>query len=257
MESNMQPILQSLLGGEHLEQPHCRSCLSELYAFIDAELDAEDAARRFSLVQKHLRTCSVCQEEYGELKALLAAVRRNELVEPPVQPTFDFSYLEDQPIQHRLRQLHHTTVRPIKRFVTQIRGHIDHLLTSFLHTPEQPSSVRVPASAIRSHSTHGVQRLCLPIQKNELQIGLVVGPPAQHNTTVGVQVNWAETGKPASRIRVTVRDRGERMLASELTSARGCVSFPQIAAGDYLLEVRHRDAILHVPLAFRLGAETS
>jgi len=64
-----------------------------LSAYIDAELDGQDAAVLFPDVHKALTEYPEFAQEYRELSVLLDAERRGELEEPPHIPEFDFSYL--------------------------------------------------------------------------------------------------------------------------------------------------------------------
>jgi hypothetical protein len=97
MPKELRDLLAALYNAEATETPACRACLDELSAFIDAELDGENAPVRFPKVVEHLASCEACQQEYREMKQLLALERTGELVEPPVASSFDFSYLDSVP----------------------------------------------------------------------------------------------------------------------------------------------------------------
>lgn len=71
----------------------CQACQADLALFVDAELNGQPAARLFPAAAEHLATCTACQQEAAELTRLLAAVRDERVVQPPLPAAFDFSYL--------------------------------------------------------------------------------------------------------------------------------------------------------------------
>ena len=64
-----------------------------LSAYIDAELDGEDAAKLFPDVHKALADHAEFAREHKDLYAILDDERQGKLVEPPNIPKFDFSHL--------------------------------------------------------------------------------------------------------------------------------------------------------------------
>ena len=59
-------------------------------AYVDALLDGAEVDPRLN---KHLNECSDCWEVAVDLLDLLDKDQKGELVKPPVEPNFDFSYL--------------------------------------------------------------------------------------------------------------------------------------------------------------------
>lgn len=64
-----------------------------LYAYIDAELDGENAAEQFPEIHAAVQSSGELQEEYQALHELLLAQRQENLTTPPPIASFDFSYL--------------------------------------------------------------------------------------------------------------------------------------------------------------------
>ena len=55
MKPDIKSILQSIFDDETADQPDCQLCRRQLSAYIDAELDGEDAAALFPVVKQPLR----------------------------------------------------------------------------------------------------------------------------------------------------------------------------------------------------------
>ncbi|MEM7126935.1 MAG: hypothetical protein AAF702_11445 [Chloroflexota bacterium] len=66
-----------------------------LYAYIEVELDGDDAAAAFPQVHHALQSSSYARMRYEELQSILSAEREGTLVIPTQVPTFDFSYLQE------------------------------------------------------------------------------------------------------------------------------------------------------------------
>jgi hypothetical protein len=96
--------------------------------------------------------------------------------------------------------------------------------------------------------------LSVPTNEADVVLGLIIGPVAQQDTTLGVQVTTASDGQPLERVRVTVRDQERRLLASELTAETGRVFFDHIGPGSYLIQIRYQERIWELPLAFVVDA---
>lgn len=66
-----------------------------LYAYIEAELDGRDAAKLYADVHRQLTEATFLRAQYEDLKDILILERQGSLIQPPVQPKFDFSYLRE------------------------------------------------------------------------------------------------------------------------------------------------------------------
>jgi len=69
-----------------------------LSAYVEAELDGENAANLYPEVKAAMAKFPAFAEEHKVLYELLDADRRGELEEPPTTPVFDFSYLNLPPV---------------------------------------------------------------------------------------------------------------------------------------------------------------
>lgn len=68
--------------------------LDLLYAYIEAELDNENAAGLYPHIHTAILTLESAASQYHDLKEILSAERAGTLLMPTRLPTFDFSYLE-------------------------------------------------------------------------------------------------------------------------------------------------------------------
>lgn len=68
--------------------------LELLYAYIEAELDGEDAASQFPQVHAAIQSAKEASEQYEDLKEILQSERDGTLLIPEHIPNFDFSYLK-------------------------------------------------------------------------------------------------------------------------------------------------------------------
>jgi len=242
------------------EQPACRSCQDVLYAYVDAELDGEDAAAIFPAVRPHLDQCRGCAQEYGGLKVLLLMERQRAFDQPPVEPTFDFSFLETPPRRRSIWEAVESAGRQVARLFTDVRVHVGREWASFdpLPRPLMPKLVAVPV--VREEVTEAkrqAQALPLPSPEHDLSLSLTVGPVSGDEAALGVQVTRISSGRPLSRARVTVRDEQRRVLISELTHEDGRVTFPRIGSGSYLVEVKHQGRLWELPVTFELEEESA
>lgn len=71
--------------------------LELLYAYIEAELDDEDASGKYPKVHAALQRSAEARIQYEDLKEILTAERNGTLIVPERVPDFDFSYLERTP----------------------------------------------------------------------------------------------------------------------------------------------------------------
>jgi hypothetical protein len=249
MQPNVQSILQEIIGEEHAERSECVVCHEGISALIDAELDAEEMKRPFVSLQQHLGSCPACQQEYEELQPLLRAGRRGELQEPPSPPIFDFSYLEQHPSKESTHQSNRTDTPYLGSLFSRLHRKADRLLAMVIPKSSSATSLPLPGHTAFSRIAGKTNRRALPIQADELRVGLLVGFPSRRNLGLGVYIRWAETDRPAERVQVEIRDTSRRVIARLLTSDDGCVTLPRVAAGEYMIEVRHRGDVFQLPFA--------
>ena len=94
MPADLGSVLRFVFDDDGDGEPLYEECRKKLHAYIEAELDGEDAAELYPQVKRCLDTYAGFAEEYEEFRTLFLMERRGEFVEPPFEPTFDFSFLE-------------------------------------------------------------------------------------------------------------------------------------------------------------------
>jgi len=67
-------LLAALLGPSGPEVT-CEQCFALLDAYVERELDGEDADARVPGMRAHLEGCPACAEEYDSLRDLIASER--------------------------------------------------------------------------------------------------------------------------------------------------------------------------------------
>lgn len=254
MNPDLKSVLEAILDTDGAEQPTCRRCQDVLYVYIGTELDGEDPAAIFPAARLHLGECDACQQEYEELKALLLMERRGEFAQPPVEPAFDFSFLEAAPRRPSIWETVESAGQEITRLFTEVRVLISRERASFAQLPGSLSPAWAAAPALREKAARPeTQTLPLPAPEHDISLSLTVGPVSGDETAFSVQVTQISSGQPLSRARVTVRDEQRRLLISELTHADGRVTFPHIGSGSYLVEVKHQSKVWELPMTFTLA----
>lgn len=252
MGSSLDTILQTILGSGDVESPECQACEIKIHAYVDAELEGEDAAKLYPVVQAHLDACDRCREVYQELRRLLLQEQQGQFLEPPIEPAFDFSYLDTiEPkvsIWNRVDRLG----KEIDRLVVQVCLVIGEQIASFstLPSPLKPSWVEVPALRGEvAEPDRDLQYLSLPSPERDVQLRLIVGPASESVIALGLQMTQRSSGQPMARARVMLRDEKGRVLVGDLTDSEGRVAFPRIGTGSYLLEARHKDQAWELPIS--------
>lgn len=254
MEVDAKFILESVFNIAQPESLECQACQAAIYAYIDAELDSQDATARFPEVAKHLQVCAPCREAYEELKTILSAERQDALVNPPATLDFDFDYLEGSSQPPSIWQVVETAGKQMAELLSTIRIGIGHQNARFVGWPPSLTPSLTPVAVTRSNisaSAHGVQSLSIASPEGDLQIGIIIGSASNLSTTLGAKVVESVSRQPRPRVRVTLRDavRNEsNLLASELTDQRGEVTFVGVAPGSYYLDVKYQGYTLRLPL---------
>ena len=252
MGSSLDTILQTILGSDDVESPECQVCEIRIHAYVDAELEGEDAAKRYPAIQAHLESCTRCREAYEEVKRLLLQEQQGQFLEPPIEPAFDFSYLDTIEPKVSMWERVDRLGKEIDRLVVQVRLVISQQVASFspLPSPLKPSWVEVPAlRGDAAEPDKDLQHLFLPSPERDVQLRLLVGPASEGVIALGLQMTRSSSDQPVARARVMLRDEKGRVLVGDLTDSEGRVAFPRIGSGSYLLEARHKDQAWELPIS--------
>ncbi len=257
-ESDIKPLLQFIWNSDMTDRPACRSCQAELHAYIDAELDGENATDLFPEIARHLADCQECRQAYEELKTLLLREQQGTLTQPPLPPTFDFSYLENVP-KPSIWERVDLAGQQVMRLFTEIPVLIGPKMASFGPLPSPLKPVFVPVMASRDKTTDTEERaqiLDMPSPEQDIPFRLKIGHVSEGKSTLSVQVKG-----PSSQLwrkaRVTLRDKERRILESVRMGEKKEVTFDQIGPGNYLIEVKYQGQPWVLFLAFAPAEEQS
>lgn len=254
MEVDAKFILESVFNIAPSESLECQACQAAIYAYIDAELNSQDATARFPEVATHLQVCAPCREAYEELKTILSAECQDALANPPATPDFDFDYLEGSSQSPSIWQVVKAAGKQTAELLSAIRIGIGRQNARFVGWPPSLTPSLIPAAATRSNipaSAHGVQSLSIASPEGDLQIGIIIGSASNLSTTLGAKVVESVSRQPRQRVRITLRDAVQdesNLLASELTDQKGEVTFVDVAPGSYYLDVKYHGHTLRLPL---------
>lgn len=240
--SRTRAILETVFDDAPLAEA-CLACQASLAAFVDAELDGQPAAERFPAVAGHLATCKTCQQDYAELRALLAMERDGQFEQPPgaeAEPVFDrIASLSVEPqaepapgarsTPSAARQLPEPLRRPwrleaAKRLVIEFSAD---LLRALQPSPLQPATLKSGAAPTVSYTLAG--------EVDDLNVAIHVEPSRQdpHLATVEVDVEIPSRGgwPHLAGSAVTLR-RNEDVLDEQETDAFGKAVFEDVAVDD-------------------------
>ncbi|MEZ4664273.1 MAG: hypothetical protein R2911_42625 [Caldilineaceae bacterium] len=198
-----------------------------LYAYIEAELDELNASLMFPEVHRDLADNFALQEAYGELRELLAMEREDRLIEPPVMPSFDFSYLKQQAAPAVLLQKSWNLDR-VGRLVIEFTSE---LLQSIRPLDLQPALVK----SGHGSNTDKMYHYVLKDQLKDLNVEIGVKPdpavPGQCHVAAWVGIPSREGWPNWKNSRIEMR-MGQQILQSQLTDAFGRVLFDPIDLAD-------------------------
>lgn len=194
-----------------------------LYAYIEAELDELNAALMFPEVHRDLTSSSTFREAYSELRELLTMERENRLVEPPIMPSFDFSYLKQQPAPASLLENSWNLDR-VGRIVIEFTSE---LLQSIRPLDLQTALVKSAQGGNEDKMYHYV----LKDQVDDLNIEIGVKPdqtdPRQCYVAAWVGIPSREGWPNWKNSRVEMK-MGQEILQSQMTDAFGRVLFDPV-----------------------------
>jgi hypothetical protein len=250
-------IIEEIFNREYNSANHsCVDCGELLSAYIEAELDGENAASLYPAVAEHLSTCEECSEEYADLKSILVAERDGTLVDPPTQPQFDLSFLRPVQPAPSLWQVFEIAGIEVRRLFTEIQIRVGRTTAAFGQLPSLLSPQLAPVAISRGvQEQPQAQILSLPASADDLSIGLGIGPVSQQEATIDVRTTQLSSGQPVPRARVAIRDAERRLLTIEHTNELGSALFDHLGSGQYLIEVRYQTRVFELPLTFTLEAD--
>ena len=212
-------------GREHEADLHAELPESAdlLYAYIEAELDELNAALMFPEVHRDLAHSSALQEAHRELSELLTMEREDRLIEPPITPSFDFSYLQQQAAPSALLENSWNLDR-VGRLVIEFTTE---LLQSIRPLDLQTSLVKSNQGANVNNMYHYI----LKDQVDNLNVEIGVKPhqdnPQQCHVAAWVGIPSREGWPNWKNSRVEMKMEQE-VLQSQLTDAFGRVLFDPV-----------------------------
>lgn len=225
MTSKTRRLLEAVFDKEPGIPPDCWECQIDMAAYVDAELAGQDAAALYPAVQIHLVQCNACSQQYEELTALLRLESQGRLEQPPAQPGFDYSFLDqtdkivESPPEEKPWRLDE-----LGRLIIEFSAE---LLRSLQEPTVQPSYLKSGEAPPLQFVLHD--------EVDDLNVGISAEPdmedPVTYTVNVGVDVPSRGGWPNLAGMPVTLR-RGGELMATQATDAFGQAVFEGIAAED-------------------------
>jgi hypothetical protein len=203
-----------------------------LLAYIDAELNGQDAGTLYPEFRAHLQQVPECQQEYAELKHLLLLERQGQLVEPPTPGKFDWSFLPASVTPARGVEVQ--SIRPRWQFDA-----VGRLILVFsdeiVHALQAPTSQLDYALQRSEQGSHTRYEFALREEIDDLHVAITVrdntSQPDQYTLIVETEIpsrgGWPHLGDTA----VTLK-RDDKTLDTQWTDPFGKAVFEHIPSGD-------------------------
>lgn len=205
------------------EDDYCAEAPEQLYAYIEAELEELNAALMFPDIHRGLASNRALQNSYAELRELLVMAREDRLVEPPFIPTFDFSYLQQQPTPEVLVK-NSWSFDHIGRLVIEFTSE---LLQVIRPLDLQPAMVK----SMHDSNSDKMYHYKLEQQVEDLNVEIGVKPdrtnPSNCHVAAWIAIPSLE-GWPNWKNSLVVMKIGDEKLQSQATDAFGRVLFDPI-----------------------------
>ena len=256
MQSDMKKLLTFMFDDErsHLYQ----AALNMLSAYVDAELDGQDAAIEFPEVKMALEFYPSLREIYEDARELLYLERQDALFEPTTIPDFDSSYLVNIIPPPPIWQVVERAGKEVRELFKTLRVALSAGEAFFEQLPSplvaEWEMVMMPSRSIASPAAPAplarVPVLSLQSPEHDLSLRLTVTPPQSEEraATLTVEVMQISSKQFVHRCRVVLRDANYRMLESHFTEPEGRVSFTKVSLGNYVLEVKFQGRVWQLPI---------
>lgn len=253
----MQPEIQKLLAflfEEEEKASDYQAVLNILSAYIEAELDGQDAAMLFPEVSAALETYPLLQKVYQDARALLDFERQGTLREPTTRANFDFSYLAQQTPSYPTRIWR--TVQRRGREVSVLFCKLRLVLSpkqAFFDQLPPPLAIKweiLPMPSRTQVEPQPIPVLSLLLPEHDLSLRLVVMPPEpeKEEATLVIELRHTPTGQAVPRCRIILRDDNYRMLESHFTEEDGRVSFTNLLAGPYVVDIKYKGRVSQIQI---------
>lgn len=252
MNTHHKWIIRSVMSAQE-EEKGCDAFEQQIPAYVECELDGLDARTEFPALAEHLALCPDCFQVYMDLRDILELDQKGELPSPTKAVQYDLSFL---PAPDNREARLWAPAANAWRFLTELRIVFAGTLGQFHNLPISAHLEWATVDATRSTDDATQEReqiLTLPSPDQDITLQLIVGPRQQNGQGhFGLRVVEDATGHFLPRVRITLRDEENRLLASKRTPDSGRVDFGDLGPGAYLIEVKREETVWQLPLTFHV-----
>ena len=251
MKFNEQEILATIFDVDLHKDPACVACERELSYYIDNELAGENVAALFPEVHAHLQTCASCAELHQDMLMLIEMERTGTLLEPEGTPEIDLSFLKKTTAKQKLWRKVEIAGQEIMQLASQIPIILQEAQARFgqLALPLPPPRMATVPTTRAEGDQQVHQLLDISSEESDLAFQLELGYASEDGVTVGVSLHDRNTQDSLRGVRTTLRDERKRIVASELSDNEGHVTFVELPAGKYIIEVKYQGVIRQLPIS--------
>lgn len=209
-------------------------------------LSARQVTEQFPDVARHLGWCSVCREHLVEILLVARADARGEYGPPVIAPA-----------SPRWKAIAGTVGETIRELVGRAVVQIQEGIVVFTAIPAGAVVLPVTATVTRGaergeeQGKTPISGTCIsfPLADSGLSAEMTVRPNGSERVSLEIQVAGAEEHEFSFQLRM-IHNGQKKLLTSKSVRGARLVVFKDLAAGEYLLEIRERARKLRFQIPF-------
>lgn len=219
-----------------------------LSAYVEAELDGQNAALKYPELDKALGEFEELQLDYEDLKDLFAAERAGQLREPSQPVQVDLATIKAQAAIYQPKPVWQEVERVGKKMlqlVESIRIQVRDGIVELTQPLDNLSVEMVPLAQVRSHASSEIPKITVPNAAGDGDLAEISILSLTDSTQISVQTR--DQGKPAPKRRVIkLLDHNQETLQTLFTKG-GEAIFYVTQTGHYFVSIQD-DGEMIIPL---------